>query len=319
MLSRAMLADWYWQYYDNSRWSIDRRSEMTGEAPADIKEWTRRQFIEKIFSLVNNVMNNPEMLKTLSATDFEEILNFDEEYHYDDEYESEDYDYEDGLQLQWTLYELVQWFRIETLYKLIDNRDYLFQRDVDLDEPISLNDISSKVISNVIIKYYADLIDFCTKRDYLQGAVYADLSLAKRQSVSELEYLEECDKLEEKYADKDVLVEIWNEKANVLRMIAMRRIENKSKNINNKKAYDIAIKGISKFSQYVRIGLLKRIKYSCEKRSISMEISKFTPANSTLKFEGETQNIKNIKMSVYNVELEGSVLNLYKNGYINFF
>ena len=71
----SMLAEFYWQYYENNRWRILDRGEVTaGEKPEDISTWSGRAFVEKVVQLYNSSLQNSDSLKQMDVRSIEPIL-----------------------------------------------------------------------------------------------------------------------------------------------------------------------------------------------------------------------------------------------------
>ena len=49
----SMLADLYLQYYNKDRWTIDQRTQLADFVPADMKEWTKNNYLDRVVMHAN--------------------------------------------------------------------------------------------------------------------------------------------------------------------------------------------------------------------------------------------------------------------------
>ncbi|HBK31393.1 MAG TPA: hypothetical protein DDZ78_07200, partial [Porphyromonadaceae bacterium] len=60
----SMLGELYLQYYQNDRWNIDQRTQLSGFVPGDMNEWTKNIFYDKaVEHVAKSVAPADELLK----------------------------------------------------------------------------------------------------------------------------------------------------------------------------------------------------------------------------------------------------------------
>jgi len=71
---QTILADFYWQYYENNRYLFYNRTTLSGEPSEDIRTWDLNTLQNKITSLYLASLQDKEKLKQTSIKDFPEII-----------------------------------------------------------------------------------------------------------------------------------------------------------------------------------------------------------------------------------------------------
>ncbi len=76
--SRAMasflVAKCYWSYFESQRYKISGRTDLADTLPADIKEWTARNFADQIREYALEALRS-ESIKSVRSVDYDPILN----------------------------------------------------------------------------------------------------------------------------------------------------------------------------------------------------------------------------------------------------
>lgn len=258
----AMTANLYYSYYRNNRWDIDRRTELEGVVPEDIKEWTKNIFKNKIIELLNASLFNVNMLQGSPALQYADILTQGK----------------DSRILQPTLY------------------DFLVNRQIELLK--NLNNEEDVSLKNQIIACYDQLINFNAKRENIPATVYAQLEKFEYEQFEEEEYYSKLNSLEQKYNNHEAVVEVLAKKGQYL---LDTYNETEEGNANKKKAYDIAEEGINKYPNYSRIGLLKNIQKTILQKNIEITTKSAVKPHEKLNISIVTRNVDMLQMSVYKV------------------
>ena len=224
---RSMIAQLYYGYYMNNRWQIDRRTPIVGYVPEDMQVWTSNIFLDSVRTYVNRSLEHPDILQQTPISFFNEILIKGE----------------DSPELRPTLFDFLAYRGVSILSQLAWNND-----------PVLISDIES---------IYDQLISFRKKADDPKALMMAELDYARylynRPGINVSEnrnsYLAVLDSLQKQYANDDFSVEIMSEKAAVYQNMSFQA----SGKTDSLKAiaYDICLKGIERFPDYGRIGILK--------------------------------------------------------------
>lgn len=73
-LLHSMIAEMYKQYYEQHRWRIDQRTPLIGYVPADVREWSRNLFEEKITAELNASLQPAEILQATPTRAYQALL-----------------------------------------------------------------------------------------------------------------------------------------------------------------------------------------------------------------------------------------------------
>lgn len=73
-LLHSMIAEMYQHYYDQQRWRIDQRTPLTGYVPADVREWSRNLFEEKITAELNASLQPADSLQVTPTRAYQTLL-----------------------------------------------------------------------------------------------------------------------------------------------------------------------------------------------------------------------------------------------------
>lgn len=73
---QCLLAQWYWQYFQQNRWRFAQRTEISDEIePADdFTTWDLNQILSEIDRQFQTALANPKQLQQIAATDYDEFL-----------------------------------------------------------------------------------------------------------------------------------------------------------------------------------------------------------------------------------------------------
>ena len=279
----TMTAKLYNDYYNNNRWNIDRRTELQGIVPEDIKEWTKNLFVNKIVEQLNLAMQNPSVLQKTDALKYAEILEQGK----------------DGREMQPTLFDFLAYQQIGLLKNFADSNVDVEQINLLSADAKTSSDNYDKNIKTKISDIYNQIIDFNKQKNNTPATVYAELQKLQFENPAQDEkYLEELKKLEKKYADNEAVVEVLAEKA---QYFLGKANEENGKKTYRAQAYHIAQESINRFPKYKRVGLLKNIQNDILQKNIHIQTNTAAKPNSELKINIASTNIDALQLSVYKV------------------
>ena len=292
-LLHSMTADLYAQYYQKDQWSINRRTEIVGTVPDDIKEWTKNIYFDKITKHLAASLENPTVLQKTDALKFAALLEKGA----------------DSKELQPTLFDFFGNRRIQILEQLSQStavKNPLTNPELfsDISEFVgySLDSVYNFSVENQVVDTYRQLLAFRQKVDNAPAILYVDLQRLQYMKEhteavnSDSLYLTALNRLEKQYAGNEAVVEVLTEKANYY--LANSDDENKS---FKKMAYDICSDGLKRFPKYKRIGLLNNIQKTIAHKSIGISFNQVAKPATTLKVHLNTTNVSTLKLTVYRV------------------
>lgn len=287
----AMTAELYNNYYQSNQYNIDRRTDLGGTTPDDVKEWTKKHFVSKIVELSNLSLVNPDVLKKTDALKYRDILKRGT----------------DSRVIKPTLFDFLAYKRIDLLKNFANSDGNLYpNRPVQINitrassagTELSTGDAS---IQQQITETYNQLIDYNRQKDNKPALIYAELQkLLFENPNRDDEFLTKINALEKKYNDNEAAVEILAEKANYFIQKDAENPERKDEKYR-KAAFEITQNGIKKYPNYKRIGLLKNIQNDLLSKSIYSQNDVIATPNALLKINVKSQNINQLKLSVYKV------------------
>ncbi|WP_165154779.1 alpha-2-macroglobulin [Parabacteroides sp. ZJ-118] len=70
----SMLAEMYQHYYQRNQWTIDRRTQLSGYIPEDMREWTSNLFTDKIKEEIDLSLRPAALLQNTPVSRFKDIL-----------------------------------------------------------------------------------------------------------------------------------------------------------------------------------------------------------------------------------------------------
>ncbi|MEY5049089.1 MAG: hypothetical protein RLZZ175_2448 [Bacteroidota bacterium] len=74
-LLHSMLAEMYWQYYENNRWGFSERTETINYDNKNIATWSINQIVKETIKEYQNSLLDKEKLKTLKTETYKQVLD----------------------------------------------------------------------------------------------------------------------------------------------------------------------------------------------------------------------------------------------------
>ncbi|MDR3652998.1 MAG: alpha-2-macroglobulin family protein [Paludibacter sp.] len=301
-LLHSMTAELYAQYYQKDQWTINRRTEVVGYVPEDMKEWTKNIYFDKISKHLAASMENPAVLQQTSVLKFAALLEKGD----------------DSRTMQPTLFDFLGNRRISILKSLtgitsvknpLTDKNYF--ADAYLFITLKSDLLYNKSIENQIIETYQQLLAFRLKASKIGAFMNLNLerldyfrSGSENESTDSL-YLSELNRLIKTNLNNEIVVEVLAEKANYYYQQSTNNdgadeICQRTKNFK-RLAYNICSYGIQRFPKYKRIGLLINIKKLITKKDLNITYKEVTNLSSNIKVKINSSNISSLQLSVYRV------------------
>lgn len=298
----AMTAELYNNYYQSNQYNINRRTDLEGATPEDVKEWTRSHFVSKIVELSHLSLENPDVLKKTDALKYNDILKLGK----------------DSRVIKPTLFDFLAYKKINLLKKIANSEGNLYPnrrlqinitRASSAGTELSTSDAS---IQQQITETYDQLINFNRQKTNKPALVYAELQKLLFENPSrDDEFLTKINALEKKYGGNEAVVEVLAEKANYFIQKDSENSDKKDEK-HRKTAYEIAQNGIKKFPNYKRIGLLKNIQNDLLSKTLYSHNDVVAKPSTSLKINVKSRNINQLKLSVYKVNASALEYQKYK-------
>lgn len=246
-LLHSMLAELYLSYYQNDRWTINQRTNLSDIVPSDMKEWTTSIFKDKIIEHLNVSINAIEHLKKQTTKDFDDIILLGTV----------------GQKYYPTLYDFLMVRAIDVSKELIrmGNREFDLsdlgytaeQLSVPAEEYVKLSLKGKEDNSYAAFFYFQQYLKDLLSRNLLPTIILTDIDkvdfLSQRSnSLSEDKLTQAYVNLYNEYEKEETAVEII---AKIVDPYKYNRGE------INKNKYDWLKKGIEQYPDYYAIDILK--------------------------------------------------------------
>ena len=284
----SLEADMYLALYENNRRVFARRDELADTVPADVMEWSRGNFIDKIIELSDLSLSEKEILSATPIKKYKRIITLPKA----------------GNEAVPTLFDMLAYHALYNV-KNISTYTQLPLR--------ALN--SSKTFLNSRIKYddrsdaffartYRALLE--TNKDNEPAFIYAELhrindtvKRMKRNDYTKAKYVECLDSLYSQFSGSKYSAEILVRKADYR---------------FNKADYEEAKRCVARHGKYNRIGELKNIISRYEQQTVSLNYKECVTSTDSIKITVRSRNVSDITVKTYkipeSIELTGNIIKL---------
>lgn len=284
----SLEADMYLALYENNRRVFATRDELANTVPADVMEWSRGNFIDKIIELSDLSLSEKEILSATPIKKYKRIITLPKA----------------GNEAVPTLFDMLAYHALYNV-KNISTYTQLPLR--------ALN--SSKTFLNSRIKYddrsdaffdrtYRALLE--TNKDNEPAFIYAELhrinntvKRMKRNDYTKAKYVECLDSLYSQFSGSKYSAEILVRKADYR---------------FNKADYEEAKRCVARHGKYNRIGELKNIISRYEQQTVSLNYKECVTSTDSIKITVRSRNVSDITVKTYkipeSIELTGNIIKL---------
>ena len=284
----SLEADMYLALYENNRRVFATRDELADTVPADVMEWSRGNFIDKIIELSDLSLSEKEILSVTPIKKYKRIITLPKA----------------GNEAVPTLFDMLAYHALYNV-KNISTYTQLPLR--------ALN--SSKTFLNSRIKYddrsdaffdrtYRALLE--TNKDNEPAFIYAELhrindtvKRMKRNDYTKAKYIECLDSLYSQFSGSKYSAEILVRKADYR---------------FNKADYEEAKRCVARHGKYNRIGELKNIISRYEQQTVSLNYKECVTSTDSIKITVRSRNVSDITVKTYkipeSIELTGNIIKL---------
>lgn len=288
----------YSKYYQHNRYKIQSQTPLNGSVPDNIQEWSGNLFRDKIFGHYLASIESKNELQQSPIQDYAIILIPEK----------------DVDTLRPTLYDFLCHRMIKAMphipsvpgqsvvSELIQSPEIFSTLDEFIASPIPVKPLEA--YSNTL-KVYQDLLTFRKKADNEAALLLADLErlnyahrISSRQDKDSL-YLNTLQKLEEKYKNSPIVVEVIEKQAQAF-LYTHQNYWDITKDINKKqKALTLCELGIQRYPGYNRINILYALISKIKEPKMSAEFPGAVYPGKDIKLKITSQNIKEITLSLF--------------------
>jgi len=267
----SLLAEIYAQYYRVNAYTIDQRTEITGVAPKDLREWTKNLIVEKVKELVRLSLLPASELQQTDVSAYSKIL----------------IEGESSRKLRPTLYDFLLAQNIQALSPLNINELYLFA-----------------------LELYGQWLDFRTLQEKNAPTHDNRLALlmvelerlefvrnnSQDEDAGDHPYISALMELETQYSNDDFYVEI------LYRMALYHQQDwNDNRDESLKKVYEICRNGIEKYPNYERIGLLKNLLSDITQSNFNIQSQNTAYPDKNLELKINYRNTSQLTIEIYKI------------------
>lgn len=286
----SMLGELYLQYYQKDQWTINERTAISGFVPADMKEWSKNNFYDKVIEHLNASIEPYDQLVKSQVQPFEQVI----------------IPGRDSRRFYPTMYDFLALRAIEFFSRIGE--------DTDLSRSLAKKNITSSSLFAPIgefvklnfdpqpgeynlwaLETYKKLLVSLSERNLNSSAVLLQLDksdyLARMRNAHDNYALPALQKLLEQWKDDPVSVEIVDKMAESL--------EGPDK---TKELYDLLQKTIRSFPKYERISILENRCLQLTQPQFQVKGNNTFGAKTEKKFTVEYKNLRKLKAKLYRLD-----------------
>ncbi|MDR2953768.1 MAG: hypothetical protein LBV43_01645, partial [Prevotella sp.] len=268
----SMLAELYYNYYENNRWNIRGRTALSDLVPDDIKEWTENIFIDKIIENLDLSVKEKNNLKGHTTKEYDDIILLGS----------------DGERYYPTLYDFLMMRTIELAKKLPQGFDSSATGQTIEKLILPANEYVKLTIEPGADKKYSELTYYqqylkdLLSRNLLPTIIVTDIDrisyLKNRYWGSEKEKVDQAyEELYKVYQNNETSIEI------IKHIVINYPYNDQAK--RNKAIYDWVKKGIGQYPDYYAIYLLKDELKQIEQPNIEINASSLYHPQNEIKID----------------------------------
>lgn len=295
-LLHSMLAEQYWNYYQQNRYQLLRRSTTSADVKEnDIRTWDARRIIETVVKHYQQSLENANQSKTTRINIYDDIL----------------YSYQEGRNYRPTLYDFLAHRAVDFFinseagitqpsYRFyLDNPAYLAdtrtfaQLDITTKDPLSFNFFGLKILQNLVLFHLEDdnpqaLVDVDLKRlrfIYREGVI----------SNKDLIYEKALQQMIKLYGQHPVTAEIYFELAQLYNTQGdqYNPLISDQYKWHKKRAFDLCQEAIGKYPGSTGAGLCQNLLYQIKEKFLHLNLETVTtskqPWRTLLKYKNINQ------------------------------
>ena len=309
-LLHSLLAELYIDYFNSKSWEIFQRTNLVGEIPEDIKEWTVNIFADKVLANLDASVNKADVLKKSTTKEYKDIiiLGKDSEAYYPSMF---DFLMTRAISLSQNMPKNP----METSSSRNDIGYNVKDLAVTADEFVKLKNIKN----NQTLIYYQQYFKYLLSENKTPTIILAELN--KANYLSSLSYSFQANdfkkELIRKYEGHETVVAIIE---NIIQRLISSSYNSEDGKEKTTEAYNWCQKAISQYPNYQHIGNVKRYQAIIEAPQLDLSGDAVFYPGKDMKISIEHKNLLSLNespsLNLYKVNKRDTILiNQYKANY----
>lgn len=311
----SMLGELYLQYYQKERWTIDGRTAIGGFVPADLKEWSKNNFYDKVVEHLNASIDQRAQLEKAGVQPFEPVVTLGK----------------DSRRLYPTMYDFLALRAIELFSQVGEDMDMsrsLAKKNIALSslfapagEFVKLNfDPQPEEYNLWALETYKKLFVSLFKRDLNISVVLTELDktgyLAKLHNAHQQYALPLLQSMLKKWGNDPISVEIVDGMANIYttQIGRLTQEDNLKRMEKTKELYDLLHKTIQSFPNNERASILENRLLQLTQPYFQVKGSNTFDIKSEKKLAVEYKNLRKLNAKLYRLDSPLSAVYSNKSG-----
>lgn len=264
-------------FYNEKSYVYSERTEMADTVPADIREWSSRNFTDRAVTLAETVLAEKDILAKEKVDNFSTIIKVPEE----------------GTEFAPTLFDALAYEILESLsgFEYTENYIYPIQRLVDSKSYINAPKISDEQIINMQQAYFKALLTLHSND--IPAYIYAELKRLNELNwiaydITDEEIIEpQLEKLYQQFADSKYSTEI------LIRLLNDKDI--------SEQWYKTAQEHVKRYANYPRINGVKNYIKKCEEQTIELTAENWWLPSDSIRLDVSARNLNKFNVNIYRV------------------
>lgn len=269
----TLIAGIYADYARSNSWNIRQRASLIGDVPEDIREWSGNLFVDKVMQHTEAALQDSTLLLSASSKDYQPfvILGNSSEYYRHD------------------MFHMLTLQSINALKAVNSIGNYL-----------QVNERIESLFTRLTRTY----------REQGNGDAYLLASLDYlrwKNARNDVEsYIRQLDEMISTYGNREVVVEVYLEKANIL-----------SQNREYTKALSVVDEAIKQYPKYNRINAIKVVRENILSPYLNVQMPGLSYPGSDMDLMIKHKNLDGFTVEYYQVNLSADSPEVLKNQYSN--
>lgn len=299
----SMLGELYLQYYQKDQWNIRQRTELGDFVPADMKEWTRNIFYDRVVEHLNASIASQGDLEKAEVESYAAVIHLGK----------------DSRRFYPSMYDFLSRRAIDIFNQIDFDEDLsrtLAKKNIPLPSLFAPADkyaahsfdLQPKEYSLWSLETYRRLLSSLQKRALERSVLLTELDkldyLSRLQDVYAKEALPSIERLLEQWAERNLSVEIIDQLADLYQneinrtdaRDSLKRIE------KTEKLYQLLQNTLRKFPHYERISVIENRLLQLTQPEFSVTGKKTFPVKGEKKLTITWKNLRSLSAKLYRVD-----------------
>jgi hypothetical protein len=299
----SMLGELYLQYYRRDRWTIDQRTELGDFVPADMKEWTREIFNNKVTEHLGASLGPADKLLNADVVFYAPVVELGK----------------DSRIFYPTIYDFLANRAIEIFRQIETDGDFsrtLTRKNITLaslfspaDEFVSLSfSPQAPEYGLWTLEIYRQLMASLLKRGMRQSVLLTELDkldyLSALHSAYTTHALPSLQQLQEKWKENGISVEVIDKIAALYQrqIWEMPRSDSLQRMEKTRELYELLRANIARYPEYRRVSVLENRLRQLTQPHYSVSGKKIFPVKGEKKLKVTFKNIVSLNAKLYKID-----------------